>query len=882
MRVPLPENPRLGDDETLFARDIDGRLVRLDEVTAESLDQTVTLVIDDRVIQVKRAVVASDILGNPRLDEKGAVIPRATTIYDAAALLAEAVPIKDSEGRPVKDEKGRIIHRPRTGSDPRTPATDVPPNPIPVLCHLPHLEPVAVCRACVVEISKISGGQRRTERKLLPACQHRVEEAMEVRTIATSKRVEAAVKTVVELLAADHPTPCSKEQRDPGSCELEALSARLGIAPDRFQPRAPRPQDSSSLLIQVDHNACIMCDRCIRGCNEVKDNQVIGRMSRGYDVRIAFDLDAPMGNSSCVSCGECMVSCPTGALVFRTPVESPAFAGLEPPATVVDADYLLHRAHPEIRRAFASVSPIFLRWNSKAIARRHFAASELICRQGEYGATAFFIEDGSADIFIDTARASAIEGTKRGLLDRLLGSLLRSDENRTDQAARRFIAVDAPVFLSTDQPRAALGPGDLFGVMACLNGHPHSAHVRAGDKGCTVLEMQRNVLDMIRRSRSYREELDRKFRKQIVDAVLANIPILAELDPALQEELSRGAIYRRCEPGEVIIRQGDRTREGGDDSEGLFVIRSGYVKVAMTQPGGQAILNYRGPGNHIGEIGLIAGLSDDDFGAQRDELAADFAEIRRLAGHGRRIATCSALDHVELVRIAPEAFRRIFRATTPAARRTIIALAIERLKESFPAAFVPPLAAQGQVEAEFSAFRGAQLREFLDQGLIGAQSLLVIDLHKCTRCDECTKACSDTHGGVTRLIREGLRFDKYLVASSCRSCRDPVCLIGCPVDAIHRRPGSNEIWIENTCIGCGECVENCPYGNISMHVLPGGPQPSGRDLRAAVVRRQAVTCDQCHSLKGHAPNCVVACPHDAAHRVEGSVLLELVQKAMDF
>ena len=98
---------------------------------------------------------------------------------------------------------------------------------------------------------------------------------------------------------------------------------------------------------------------------------------------------------------------------------------------------------------------------------------------------------------------------------------------------------------------------------------------------------------------------------------------------------------------------------------------------------------------------------------------------------------------------------------------------------------------------------------------MNAQSLLVLDLVKCTRCDECTKACADTHQGVTRLIREGLRFDKFLVASSCRSCLDPYCMVGCPVGSIRRRE-SREIIIEDWCIGCGLCAENCPYGNINM------------------------------------------------------------------
>jgi Fe-S-cluster-containing hydrogenase component 2 len=81
------------------------------------------------------------------------------------------------------------------------------------------------------------------------------------------------------------------------------------------------------------------------------------------------------------------------------------------------------------------------------------------------------------------------------------------------------------------------------------------------------------------------------------------------------------------------------------------------------------------------------------------------------------------------------------------------------------------------------------------------------------------RACADSHDGLTRLKREGLRFDKYLVPTSCRSCHDPVCLSECPVGSIGRSP-SGAIIIEDWCIGCRKCAENCPYGNIEMHLLP--------------------------------------------------------------
>ena len=206
------------------------------------------------------------------------------------------------------------------------------------------------------------------------------------------------------------------------------------------------------------------------------------------------------------------------------------------------------------------------------------------------------------------------------------------------------------------------------------------------------------------------------------------------------------------------------------------------------------------------------------------------------------------------MRITAEDFRAILEQA-PAVRDAVIALACQRIVEN----------QQQEREVETTP-----LASFLDQGLMEAQSLLVLDLTKCTRCDECTKACADTHQGVTRLIREGLRFDKFLVASSCRSCLDPYCMVGCPVGSIRRRE-SREIIIENWCIGCGLCSENCPYGNINM------VEEVDRVQKAVV--RKATTCDLCSSLGPNSePSCVYACPHDAAHRMKGTELLDLVRK----
>ena len=175
---------------------------------------------------------------------------------------------------------------------------------------------------------------------------------MEVQTIrspdlAARKRVDSQVRTLVNLLATDH-LPADWKARFPANelgrlterfddLALEARRQELAADPaadaqqiDRKWPLCgtqpfgvrtlPRGQDHSSARIDVDHDQCILCDRCVRACTDVKENFVIGRSGKGYATHIGFDLDDPMGKSSCVSCGECAITCPTGSLIFKETV----------------------------------------------------------------------------------------------------------------------------------------------------------------------------------------------------------------------------------------------------------------------------------------------------------------------------------------------------------------------------------------------------------------------------------------------------------------------------------------------------------------------------------------------------------------------------------
>jgi Fe-S-cluster-containing dehydrogenase component len=285
----------------------------------------------------------------------------------------------------------------------------------------------------------------------------------------------------------------------------------------------------------------------------------------------------------------------------------------------------------------------------------------------------------------------------------------------------------------------------------------------------------------------------------------------------------------------------------GDPARDFYIVRLGYLKVTRKADSTEHVLNRLTADDYFGEVALLA----------------DHPKVAPMLSSGvdarRRTASVVAIDPVEVVRIPGEAFRALCE-NFPEIR--------DRLAERCASMMTRNRTAR-PVETD-------HLGDFLNLGLFQGQKLLVMDLESCTRCDECTRACADAHGdGVSRLLREGLRFGDYLVATSCRSCHKPYCMEGCPVDAIHRAPTSLEVLIDSHCIGCGLCETNCPYGSIQLVPKIAGEAEKG--MIAAVAKR-AVNCDLCHDLvpAGADPFCVSSCPHDAAFRWSGEDLLNVV------
>ena len=274
---------------------------------------------------------------------------------------------------------------------------------------------------------------------------------------------------------------------------------------------------------------------------------------------------------------------------------------------------------------------------------------------------------------------------------------------------------------------------------------------------------------------------------------------------------------------------------------------SGAVPLRATTAKRRRTLRYRGRGEIVGEIALL-----------RNTL---------------RTATCVAFDHpeydpkrllglklgavpsrIEIVRIEKDLFQELAN-DSPNFKAEIEKIAGTREADDSSTRRSKPGPTASHVPA-------ADDPDFEELGLQQGQKLMLIDLDRCTRCGSCVDACVNAHtDGRTRLYLDGPRFGNFLVPLTCRQCYDPLCLIGCPVGSIVR--GNNgEIQIENWCIGCSMCADQCPYGSIQMELIaPWNPEP------AKMVEKRAVVCDLCSSLPKRDPACVYACPHDAAFRI---------------
>ena len=330
------------------------------------------------------------------------------------------------------------------------------------------------------------------------------------------------------------------------------------------------------------------------------------------------------------------------------------------------------------------------------------------------------------------------------------------------------------------------------------------------------------------------------------------------LTPSDISDVLAGAQVMDVKPGEAIIIEGDL-------SDDLYIIRSGSMIVEKTLGGRPVFISYVPAGSYSGEMAMME--------------------------RSPRSTTVKAAIRSTVVKLPAEPFRELLKRKPELDKRMRSEMKARREINAF-------------IESQQDKFAGAvdmysSVANFLiKQGIGEATDVLLIDESLCVGCDNCEKACADSHDGLSRLNREaGTTFADIHVPTSCRHCEHPHCMSDCPPNAIRRGP-DGEVFISDACIGCGNCQRACPYGVIQMDKPPPpkpslmkwmlfgmGPGPGQPDYewRKKAAAKQtsespklAIKCDMCSGKSG-GPACVRACPTGAAIRVSPDAFLSVAR-----
>ena len=495
---------------------------------------------------------------------------------------------------------------------------------------------------------------------------------------------------------------------------------------------------------------------------------------------------------------------------------------------------------------FAEYDEKFLEKISPDVSLVAWKQGSVLFEEGTYLDLAFFVVDGKVEVFLENIAASdttMLTNSARPIFDVSRTMMVPTFDNvqettlipkeqtsHTRTRGKRTSAREI-TFLATmdfNLPRGTateLGTGELFGEIGAMSGWPQSVTARTASH-CQLLQIRVPALRLMKRkSKALKQRLDQIYRQRALFAQMKSTPLFRHSNDFFLEGLKEVVELVSLDPDEVLVRE-------GDNADAVYLVRSGFLRLAQRLGEGDLAVSYLSKGETLGEVeALVDGL-------ERFEL------------------TATSVEYAELVKIPLPAFRSLLK-DSPEIEKQVWKSATARIKET------------GFSRRNISHSEFTQVA--LDSGLVQGNSILVIDLASCTRCDDCVRACAATHDGRPRFVREGDKVDQLLIAKSCYHCRDPVCLVGCPTGAIHRAGVGAVVDVEDEiCIGCSTCANNCPYDAIQMHdtgeTWPGDMVPTG--LRGQ-QRRVASKCDLCHDT-GHGPACVSNCPQGCAYRV-GSV-----------
>jgi Fe-S-cluster-containing dehydrogenase component/CRP-like cAMP-binding protein len=548
----------------------------------------------------------------------------------------------------------------------------------------------------------------------------------------------------------------------------------------------------------------------------------------------------------------------------------------EPFGTMTDGDIAaLLRVEPFRSidpSAFPSALPLdgILRGDTR-IGR--YQAGDLIVREGDYGNSAFLVLAGSVRVVLDRldpkllGRDQPARRTWRQAIAQLwrnprlpeVRSTFSAFGSANDGVCRREEDDTSRVFLQ-DVPRllehtgsVQLRAGDIFGELAALTRTPRTATVIADGHAALVEIRWQGLRDIMRRSPAIRDHVERQYRENSLRVHLRETPLLENLPDEIVEQVAAATEFESYGNFDWYTDFSSATKrnaaeqlasepviaEEGDEPTGLLLIRSGFARKSTRHGHGHRTEAYLGKGQVFGWDELVEARATGESVPWRHSLRA--------------------VGYVDVLRIPVEIVNEL-----------ILPNCKLQNAEASPQSTIPGSTklTAGDPKSEISDADSRRLDFLADRRILNGTQTMLINLDRCTRCDDCVRACAATHDNNPRFIRQGPKHENVIVANACMHCVDPVCMIGCPTGAIARDSDIGTVRInDRTCIGCATCANSCPYEAIRMVEIrePGGAFLVDEATQQPILK--ATKCDLCAGqLTG--PACQNACPHDALVRID--------------